>query len=51
MFVVTLRNRKHSAWSTKGQAEHQKRILEEYGYKTVNVKYLPLQATNGHCFI
>lgn len=53
MYIVVLREQKHSAWNTWEQAQKQVEVLKEHGYRHIKIKfetdieYLP----NGYYFI
>jgi len=41
----------HSAWTSKEDAESQKNVLIEYGYKLVHIEPFNHNYKNGHYFI
>lgn len=53
MWIVYLAdNTRHSAWITRGQARHQKHVLEEVGFKHVTFDFdFTTECENGHYYI
>ncbi|MDO8472619.1 MAG: hypothetical protein Q7T05_02250 [Dehalococcoidia bacterium] len=58
MYLVLLPGgRRHSAWDTKAQADHQKEVLEDHGYKPqwgedLEVEFDPtVVCENGHYYV
>lgn len=49
IFVILER---HSAWDTRGEANRQKRVLEDNGYKDVRVvRDDTVNTDNGHYYV
>jgi len=43
---------RHSAWDTQSEADHQRTVLEEHGYRSVQVDQdLTVLIENGHYYV
>jgi hypothetical protein len=51
MFMVYTDGTRHSAWSSRAEAAHQKKVLMDHGYKDVSIEFEEGDYDNGHYFV
>jgi hypothetical protein len=52
MWIVFIGKEKHSAWFSRFEATHQKKVLEVHGYKKVTITCdNTVNCENGHYYI
>ena len=49
--IVYINEKKHSAWFSKSEANHQIEVLKNSGYKKVTFDFVDHNYENGHYFV
>ena len=52
MNIVKINGKKHSAWNTRAEADKQKAVLRDVGYRHISSEYdETVQCENGHYYV